>query len=128
MEEKCLAHNSVSRYILNLTSFHNAHIIRRYLPRELFSPKPLIPPEQRRSTHDTIADALHSAMNRKRADAKAKRAEKLAASKGNAKSTLAPPFVVPAPGPVSSTSGPNTEVTPLPARGNKRQRCGTTFE
>lgn len=86
-EEQVLQHDSLNRYVLNLAAFHNAHLLRRCLPRETFAPKPIIPTQQRRQTHDTIAAAMHAKMNEKRKVRKAKR-EAVAAA--NASSTNDP--------------------------------------
>ncbi|KAJ7059342.1 hypothetical protein C8F01DRAFT_947188, partial [Mycena amicta] len=39
--EAIMVHKLLDRYILNLCSFHNAHLIRGVLPRDLCAPIPL---------------------------------------------------------------------------------------
>ena len=47
--EPAIAHKPVDEYVINTHSLHNAHLLRKALPRTLISPIPLIPPGQRQS-------------------------------------------------------------------------------
>ncbi|KAL0565044.1 hypothetical protein V5O48_016988 [Marasmius crinis-equi] len=62
-----------ARYLINLFSFHNAHLIRRVLPRALTAPIPLL--EDRLSKHVEIAEELHVTLVEKKAETQRKRAE-----------------------------------------------------
>ena len=49
--EPAIAHKPVDTYLINTHSLHNAHLLRRAVPRALISPVPLITPDQRQSEH-----------------------------------------------------------------------------
>lgn len=57
-QQQCVDHTGLQHYILNMHSLHNTALIRETLPRSLTQPKPYIPIENRRSSHDHSADAL----------------------------------------------------------------------
>ncbi|KAJ6452950.1 hypothetical protein C8R45DRAFT_1193344 [Mycena sanguinolenta] len=65
--ETFIVHQPLERYILNLCSFHNTHLIREILPRNLCAPVPLY--ADRKDHHDTLAQRIQS----QRAAAKRKR-------------------------------------------------------
>jgi hypothetical protein len=45
------------RFIINLHSLHNPHLIRQVLPRDLVAPVPLIPQCDRQEYHQALAEA-----------------------------------------------------------------------
>ena len=49
--EPAIAHKPVDEYVINTHSLHNAHLLRKAIPRTLISPIPLIPSNQRESEH-----------------------------------------------------------------------------
>ncbi|KAJ7477558.1 hypothetical protein FB451DRAFT_1454379 [Mycena latifolia] len=72
--DKYIVHNPLDRFIINCHAFHNAHLLRATLPRDLLAPIPLF--EDRRSKHDELAAQLRSQRDsqltkRKPADSKA---------------------------------------------------------
>ncbi|KAJ7218497.1 hypothetical protein GGX14DRAFT_560838 [Mycena pura] len=66
--EAILVHQPLERYIINLSSFHNAHLVREILPRDLWAPVPLY--LDRKQHHDNLADRIRvkRASKRKRAE------------------------------------------------------------
>jgi hypothetical protein len=64
-----------AHYIINTSSVHNAHLLHQTLPRSLWAPTPLIPPDERLEKHAELALALHADRSGKRAQTKAKAAE-----------------------------------------------------
>ncbi|KAF8216946.1 hypothetical protein K438DRAFT_2007674 [Mycena galopus ATCC 62051] len=54
--ENFIIHQPLEHYILNLCSFHNTHLIRETLPRNLCEPIPLY--EDRKDHHDTLAQRI----------------------------------------------------------------------
>ncbi|KAJ7476271.1 hypothetical protein B0H11DRAFT_2426733 [Mycena galericulata] len=67
--ENYIVHNTLDRYIINSHAFHNAHLLRATLPRDLLAPVPLF--EDRRQKHDEFATALRGTLETKRAKKKA---------------------------------------------------------
>lgn len=49
--EPAIAHKPMDEYLINTHSLHNAHLLRRAIPRTLISPIPFISPSQRQSEH-----------------------------------------------------------------------------
>ncbi|KAJ7508792.1 hypothetical protein B0H11DRAFT_1703142 [Mycena galericulata] len=67
--ENFIIHNPLDRYIINSHAFHNAHLLRATLPRNLLAPVPLF--EDRRQKHDELATILRSTLETKRVKRKA---------------------------------------------------------
>ncbi|KAJ7143259.1 hypothetical protein C8R46DRAFT_1167848 [Mycena filopes] len=65
--ETFIEHNPLDRFIINSHAFHNAHLLRATLPRELLAPIPLF--DDRKRKHDELAAQLRE----KRAQPKEKR-------------------------------------------------------
>ncbi|KAI0685823.1 hypothetical protein BC835DRAFT_1289282, partial [Cytidiella melzeri] len=94
--ESHVEHCLLDEYVVNLHALHNAHLIRRAIPRSLTAPIPLFPTSQaRRACHDELAAKLQAKQNvkdsraasqkRKRVEEKAgdgQDAEMLAADEG----------------------------------------------
>ncbi|KAF9043189.1 hypothetical protein BJ165DRAFT_1545314 [Panaeolus papilionaceus] len=64
--DRCIQHNhtNLEKYIVNTHAFHNAHLLRDVLPRDLTKPVPYA--SDRRSFHDNIAQQLRETRNSKR--------------------------------------------------------------
>ncbi|KAJ7659979.1 hypothetical protein B0H17DRAFT_1163121 [Mycena rosella] len=58
-----IVHNPLDRYIINSHAFHNAHLLRATLPRDLIAPIPLF--EDRREKHNEMAAVLRATVNTK---------------------------------------------------------------
>ncbi|KAJ6629947.1 hypothetical protein B0H10DRAFT_1939561 [Mycena sp. CBHHK59/15] len=56
--EKYIEHNLIDRFIINSHAFHNAHLLRATLPRNLLAPIPLF--EDWKSKHNELAGELHA--------------------------------------------------------------------
>lgn len=72
--ETYIEHKPLDVFLINTHAFHNAHLIRAILPRDLTAPIPYA--ADRRSHHDQIAQKLRLAQDSKRAAAAKKAAEK----------------------------------------------------
>ncbi|KAJ8077853.1 hypothetical protein PM082_002294 [Marasmius tenuissimus] len=68
-----IEHKEEARYLINLFSFHNAHLIRRILPRKLTAPTPIF--KDRSASHLEIAEELHASLLEKKEETKKKRAK-----------------------------------------------------
>ncbi|TFK90573.1 hypothetical protein K466DRAFT_516936 [Polyporus arcularius HHB13444] len=75
--EAYIEHRDLQRFIINLHSLHNPHLIRSVLPRELTTPVPQTE-ELRREQHDKNAHSLRVERAKKKAAANAKKAKKAA--------------------------------------------------
>lgn len=60
--------------MINLCAFHNAHLVRRVLPRALTAPLPLF--ERRREKDDEMGEKLRGTQTLKKEEAKRKRESK----------------------------------------------------
>ncbi|KAJ6583287.1 hypothetical protein B0H10DRAFT_1636463, partial [Mycena sp. CBHHK59/15] len=56
--ESFIEHKPLDEYLINTTAFHNAHLLRRCLPRNLWAPVPLLTPEARIGKHHELAAQL----------------------------------------------------------------------
>lgn len=72
-DEYFLEHKSDDRFVVNLHAFHNAHLVRRALPRELTAPTPLF--ADRCVQHDEMAKCLRGIQGVKREATRKKREE-----------------------------------------------------
>jgi len=107
--ESFIQHKDTDRYLINTHAFHNAHLIRAVLPRDLTRPLPYS--DSREADHFKIAHTLRGAQTSKRqltADKRKATADKKAADT-NAQATASTVIVAPA-------------AVILPAR--KRKRTG----
>jgi hypothetical protein len=76
--DKFIVHKSLQRFIINTHAFHNAHLLRRALPRGLTAPIPLF--EDRKAKHYELAANLRGIKDGKREESKRKREAKKAAT------------------------------------------------
>jgi hypothetical protein len=72
--ETYIEHKPLDIFLINTHAFHNAHLIRAILPRDLTAPIPYA--VDRRSHHDQIAEGLRVTQDSKRAAIALKAAEK----------------------------------------------------
>ncbi|KAJ6619173.1 hypothetical protein B0H10DRAFT_1946997 [Mycena sp. CBHHK59/15] len=72
--ENFIVHNSLDRFIINSHAFHNAHLLRATLPRDLLAPIPLF--DDRRAKHDKLAATLRAKRDTKLASRQAVAAQK----------------------------------------------------
>ncbi|KDR77189.1 hypothetical protein GALMADRAFT_267364 [Galerina marginata CBS 339.88] len=77
-----VSHSSDTRYFLNMHALHNANLIRKTLPRELYAPKPYFNPDLRRTEHDKLAGKARSIGETKRIEQKVKAKATRARNKG----------------------------------------------
>jgi ribosomal protein L14E/L6E/L27E len=63
-------HVDDAHFVINMHAMHNAHRVRRVLPRELIRPRHLY--ENRVSRHHEMSKAMHAAQTQKRAETQAK--------------------------------------------------------
>lgn len=63
--EAFIVHKDGDRHLINMHAFHNAHLIRATLPRDLTIPIPYAP--NREQHHSDIAASLRSVQDAKRA-------------------------------------------------------------
>ncbi|KAJ6551835.1 hypothetical protein B0H19DRAFT_1297712 [Mycena capillaripes] len=67
--ENYIVHNPLDRYFINSHSFHNAHLLRATLPRDLIAPISLF--EDRQQTHFDLATTLRATLETRREKLKA---------------------------------------------------------
>jgi hypothetical protein len=72
--EEFIEHKPLDEFLINIHAFHNAHLIRAILPRDLTAPIPYT--VDRRAHHDHIAETLRTAQDAKRAVTALKTAKK----------------------------------------------------
>jgi hypothetical protein len=60
-----IVHKDDTRYVINTHAFHNAGLLRKFLPIALTKPRPLFP--DRRQRHDEISVSLAATQKAKRA-------------------------------------------------------------
>jgi len=88
--ETFIEHKPLQCFVINTHAFHNAHLIRAVLPRDLTAPVPYA--VDRRSHHDQIAQELRVTQKAKRKAATGKAAERKAARQNlTASGTDTPP-------------------------------------
>ncbi|KAJ7593645.1 hypothetical protein C8J56DRAFT_1043447 [Mycena floridula] len=75
-QESFIEHKPLQRYIINMTALHNAHLLRRTLPRELAKPIALRSDAERRIFHDQQATILRATRTKKADERKEKREKK----------------------------------------------------
>jgi len=80
LTEAFLEHQPLARFLINTHSFHNAHLLRSVLPRNLTSPIPFS--SNRRAHHDVLAIQLHGTRDLKRQQVADKRKAMDALKKG----------------------------------------------
>ncbi|KAI0080576.1 hypothetical protein K474DRAFT_1721483 [Panus rudis PR-1116 ss-1] len=78
--EQYLEHEDTHRYIINTHAFHNAHLLRLALPRDLVAPIPRH--IDRRAIHDKFAQKLRTIHDDRKTQAAARKAQKQAQEKG----------------------------------------------
>ncbi|KAJ7192680.1 hypothetical protein GGX14DRAFT_338236, partial [Mycena pura] len=62
--EHFLVHQPIDHFIINTHAFHNAHLLRATLPRDLWAPIPLF--EDRKAHHDECSSSLRDTRMGKR--------------------------------------------------------------
>ncbi|KAJ7661125.1 hypothetical protein B0H17DRAFT_1163038 [Mycena rosella] len=72
--ENYIVHKSLDRFLINSHAFHNAHLLRATLPRDLLAPIPLFP--DRRAKHDELADQLREQLTSRKARAATKKRQR----------------------------------------------------
>ena len=80
LTEAFIEHKSVARFLINIHSFHNVHLLRSVLPCNLTAPIPYS--ANRRADHDELAGQLHGTREIKRKETAGKRKATEAAKKG----------------------------------------------
>ncbi|KAJ7760815.1 hypothetical protein DFH07DRAFT_771608 [Mycena maculata] len=67
--EAAIEHTDHPRYIINTSAFHNAHLLRRTLARDLIRPIPIfLDEEERTKAHNQYATQLRATTSKKRKD------------------------------------------------------------
>jgi hypothetical protein len=69
-EVRFIEHVDAERFVINMHAMHNAHRIRRVLPRELIRPRHLY--QNRVSRHHEMSKDMHVSQSTKRAETQAK--------------------------------------------------------
>ncbi|KAI0368156.1 hypothetical protein BV20DRAFT_948572, partial [Pilatotrama ljubarskyi] len=132
VHERFIVHkHDIQRFVINMHSLHNTHLIRSVLPRSLVAPLPHF--ADRRQEHRRLAQALRETQQHKRAAANARKAAKKATEPGGTMadasgSAQIPPSAGAAttgtnsyfPGNPSTTAGGSTELSDTGARKRRR--------
>jgi hypothetical protein len=71
--ENFIVHNALDRFIINSHAFHNAHLLRATLPRDLLAPIPLF--DDRRAKHYELATELRETQAAKKSAKKIARTQ-----------------------------------------------------
>ncbi|KAJ6583121.1 hypothetical protein DFH09DRAFT_1245943 [Mycena vulgaris] len=58
--ESFVEHQPLEQFVVNTTAFHNAHLLRRCLPRSAWAPVPMFSPEDRLIKHNELAEQLRT--------------------------------------------------------------------
>ena len=74
--ESFIEHRDVSRWIINIHSLHNGHLLRRCLPQDIVVPIPITDPVKREEEHHKIATTYRPKQDEKRMEIAKKRAAK----------------------------------------------------
>lgn len=74
--ESFVEHQPLEEFVINTTAFHNAHLLRRCLPRSAWAPVPMFTPDDRLIKHNELAEQLRGTHLTKKATAAAARAQK----------------------------------------------------
>jgi hypothetical protein len=69
-EVRFIEHTDDEHFVINMHAMHNAHRIRRVLPRELIRPRHLY--KNREDWHHEMSKTMHIAQSEKRAEARVK--------------------------------------------------------
>jgi hypothetical protein len=86
--ENFVVHKPLDRFFINSQGFHNAHLLRATLPRDILAPIPLFP--DRKAKHQELAAQLREKQSTQRAKKKAA-AEKRKASEEDCSDDGEPP-------------------------------------
>lgn len=71
LTESFIEHQALDRFVINTTALHNAHLLRRCLPRSVWAPVPFFDtPAQRLAKHHELAAELRTTQVGKRAKRK----------------------------------------------------------
>ncbi|KAJ7663608.1 hypothetical protein B0H17DRAFT_1143937 [Mycena rosella] len=73
-KENYIIHKSLDRFLINSHTFHNTHLLRATLPRDLLAPIPLF--SDRRAKHDELADQLREHLTSRKARAATKKRQR----------------------------------------------------
>ncbi|KAJ7703890.1 hypothetical protein B0H17DRAFT_1157051 [Mycena rosella] len=73
--ENYIVHKSFDRFLINTHAFHNAHLLRAVLPRDLVAPIPIF--TERTAKHDELAAQLREILTTRKAAAVAKKRKRL---------------------------------------------------
>ncbi|KAJ7816086.1 hypothetical protein B0H14DRAFT_3744368, partial [Mycena olivaceomarginata] len=65
--ESFIEHQPLEEHVINTTAFHNAHLLRRCLPRSAWAPVPMFTPEDRLAKHNELAEQLRGKHSSKKA-------------------------------------------------------------
>ncbi|KAJ7717128.1 hypothetical protein B0H16DRAFT_1433890 [Mycena metata] len=58
--ESFVEHQPIEKWVINTTAFHNAHLLRRALPRSAWAPVPMFTLEGRLAKHHELAELLRT--------------------------------------------------------------------